>query len=110
MYKLITSARNTDDFSIGYDRDRGRRQRELTKNKTIKSKNHVTLMLKDFFGFAQHQKKGTYGLVYKLTLTRNSDCAVLNKGNAISNAKNKINSIDWYILNYTPSLAQEKNY
>ena len=57
MYKHITSARNTDDFSIGCDRDRGRRQRELTNNKTIKSKNHVTLMLEDFFGFSQHQKK-----------------------------------------------------
>ena len=32
-YKRITSARNTDDFSIGFDRDRGRRQRELTNNK-----------------------------------------------------------------------------
>ena len=27
MYKLITSARITDDLSIGFDRDRGRRQR-----------------------------------------------------------------------------------
>ena len=33
LYKLITSARNTDDLSIGFDRDRGRRQRELTNNK-----------------------------------------------------------------------------
>ena len=28
MYKLITSARNSDDLSIGFDRDRERRQRE----------------------------------------------------------------------------------
>ena len=34
MYKLITSARNTDDLSIGFDRDPDRRQRELTNNKT----------------------------------------------------------------------------
>ena len=27
MYKLITSSRITDDMSIGFDRDRGRRQR-----------------------------------------------------------------------------------
>ena len=26
MYKLITSARGSDDLSIGFDRDRGRRQ------------------------------------------------------------------------------------
>ena len=36
MYKLITSARDTDDLSIGFDRYRGRRQRELTKNKLKK--------------------------------------------------------------------------
>ena len=43
MYKLITSARNTD-LSIGFDRDRGRRQRELTSNKIIKGKYYVTIM------------------------------------------------------------------
>ena len=62
MYKLITSGRNTDDLSIGFDRNRGRRQRELTNNKDIKDKYHVTIMLKDIFGFAEHQEKGTYGL------------------------------------------------
>ena len=108
MYKLITSARNTDDLSIGFDRDRDRRKRELTNNKIIKGKYHVTIMLKDIFGFAQHQEKGTYGLGYKLTLTRNSDNAVLNKANATKNGKIKINSIDWYVPHYTPSLAQEK--
>ena len=46
-------------------------------------------MLKDVLGFAQHQEKGTYGLGYKLTLTRNSDNAVLNKGNAINNAETR---------------------
>ena len=64
-------------------------------------------MLKDIFGFAEHHEKGTHGLGYKLILTRNSDNAVLNKGNAINNAKIKI-IIDWYIPNYTPSLTQEK--
>ena len=33
MYKLISSARNTDNLSNGFDRDRGRRQRVLTNNK-----------------------------------------------------------------------------
>ena len=73
MYKLITSARNTDDLSIGFDRDRERRKGELTNNKNIKGKYQVTMMLKDIFGFAEHQEKGTFGLGYKLTLTRNSD-------------------------------------
>ena len=57
LYKLITSAGNTDDLSIGFDRDRGRRQRELTNKKNKKSKYHVTITLKDIFGFAEHQKK-----------------------------------------------------
>ena len=108
MYKLTTSARNPDDLSFGFDRDRGRRQRELTNNKNIKGKYHVTIMLKDVFGFAEHQEKGTYGLGYKVTLTGNCDNAVLNKANAINNAKVKINSIEWYIPHYTPSLNQEK--
>ena len=108
MYKLITSARNTDDLAIGFDRDRNRRQRELTNNKNVKAKYHVTFMLKDNFGYALHQEKGTYGLGYKLTLTRNSDNAVLNKGNAINIAKIKIISIDWYVPHYIPSLSQEK--
>ena len=68
----------------------------------------MAIFLKDILGFAEHHEKSTYGLGYKLTLTRNSDNAVLNKGNAINNAKIKINSTDWYVPNYTPSLAQEK--
>ena len=54
MYKLITRARNTDDLSVGFDRNRGRRQRELTNNKNTKTRYYVTILLKDFFGFAQH--------------------------------------------------------
>ena len=68
MYKLITSARITDDLSIGFDRDREKRKRELTNNKNINGKYHVTFMWKDFFGFAEHHEKGTYGLGYKLTV------------------------------------------
>ena len=36
-------------------------------------------MLKDVFGFAQCQQKGTYGLGYKLKVTKNYDTTVLNK-------------------------------
>ena len=108
MYKLITSARITDDLSIGFDRGRGRSQRELTNKKNVKGKYHVTIMLKDIFGFAQHHEKGSYGLGYKLTLTRSSDNAVLNKVIATNNAKIKFNSINWDVPHYTPSLAQKK--
>ena len=107
MYKLLTSSRGSDDLSIGFDRDRGRRQRELTNNKNIKGKYHVRIYLKDIFGFAEYQEKGTYGLGYKLTMTRNSDNTVLNKDNAINVGKIKINAIEWYVPHYTPSMQQQ---
>ena len=33
MYKSISSAKRSNDFSIGFNRDRNKRQRELTNNK-----------------------------------------------------------------------------
>ena len=36
MYKLKISSRDGNDLSIGFDRDRNRRQRELTNNKNQK--------------------------------------------------------------------------
>ena len=95
MYKLLTSSKGSDDLSTCFDRDRKRRQRELTNNKSQKGKYHVRIYLNDVFGFAEYQEKATYGLGDKLTMTRNSDNAVLNKGNAINNAKNKINALEW---------------
>ena len=107
MYKILTSRRGSDDLSIGFDRDRGRRQRELTNTKNLKGKYHVRIYLKDGFGFAEQQEKGTFALGYKLTLTRNTDNAVLIKGNAIDNAKIKLNAIEWYALHYTPTITQQ---
>ena len=107
MYKLLSSSEGSDDLSIGFDRDRGRRQRALTNNKTQKGKFHVRIYLKDVFGFAEYQEKRTYGLGYKLTLTRNTDNAVLNKANGINNGKIKFNAIEWYVPHYTPSMQQQ---
>ena len=88
MYKLLTSSKDSDDLSIGFDRNRGRRKNELSNNKTIKGKYHIRIYLEDIFGFAEYQEKGTYGLGYKFTLTGNTDNAVLNKDNAVANGKN----------------------
>ena len=107
MYKLLTTAKGCDDLSIGFHRDRGIRQRELTKNKNIKGKYHVKNYLKDVFGFSKHQEKATYGLGYKLKLTRNSDNAVLNKADATDLGKVKINAIEWYVPHYTASMSPE---
>ena len=65
LYKLITSSRGSDDLSIGFDRDRGKRQQELTNIKNTKGKYHLTIMLKDIFGLAKHQENGAYGLCYR---------------------------------------------
>ena len=106
MYKLLTSSKDSDDLSIGFDRNRGRRKNELSNIKSIKGKYHIRIYLKDIFGFAEHQEKGTYGLGYKLTLTRNTDNAVLNKAAATNNAKVKINRLDWYVPHYSPNLEE----
>ena len=67
----------------------------------------MRIYLKDIFGFTEHQEKATYGLGYKLTLTRNSDNAVLNETNATAIGKIKINSIEWYLPYYTASLKEQ---
>ena len=107
LYKLLTSARKTDDLSMCFDRYLNRRKRELTSSKKMIGKYHVRIMLKDKFGFAQHQDKATHGLGYNVIPTRKSDNGVLNKGNVINNAKTKVISIHWYVPHYTPSLAQQ---
>ena len=106
MYKLLTSSKGSDDLSVGFDRDRNRRQRELSNNKNQKRKYHVRVFFKGVFGFAEYQEKATYGLGYKLTLTKNTVNAVLNKGNAINIGKIKVNAIEWYVPHYTPSMQQ----
>ena len=97
MYKLITTAKGCEDLAIGFDRDRIRRQNELTNNRNTKEKYHVRIYLKDVFGFVEHQEKTNYGLGYKLTLTRNSDNVVLNKADAANLGKVKIIAIEWYV-------------
>ena len=77
MYKLITSRIDSDDLSIGFDLSRNRRRDKLPQNKHAKCKYHLRILFKDVFGFAEHQKKATFGLRYKLTLTRNKDDAVM---------------------------------
>ena len=109
MYKLITSSKDSNELSIGFDNSRNRRRDELALNKNIKGKYHLKIMLKDVFGFAESQEKATYGLGYKLTLTRNKDDAVIDKTNGIADARIKIDHIHWYVPHYTPSIQQQSN-
>ena len=107
MYKPITSATRPDDLSIGFDRNRSRRQRELTNNKNIKGIYHIKNCLKDNFAFAEHQEKATLGLGCKLTLARNVDNSVLKEDNAINIGKNKIISIEWFVPHLKASVSQQ---
>ena len=107
MYKLLPSSSGSDDVSIGFDRDEGKRKDELAVNKNIKGKYHLRIMLKDDFRFAEHQEKATYGLSYKLSLSRNKDEAVLDKAVGIADARIKLNHLHWYVSHYTPSIQQQ---
>ena len=108
MFKFLTSIRGSADLSIGFDRSRDRRRRELTINKDFKGKYHLRICLRDIFGFAEHQETATCGFDLKLTLTRSTDDAVLNKDNAVNNAKIKNNALECYVKYYTPSLEEYK--
>ena len=54
-------------------------------------------------------KKATYGLGYKLALTRNKDDSVIDKAGANAEARTKIDHIHWYVPHYTPSIQQQSN-
>ena len=65
------------------------------------------MKLLDVFGFAEHRGKTTYGLGYKLTLTRNKDDAALHKATGIAEARIKIDDILLYVPHYTLSIPQQ---
>ena len=104
MCKLITSSKDSDDVFIGFDCSRKSRVDELTANKNVKGKNHLRITLRDVFGCAEQQEKATYGLGYKLTLTRDNDNAVIDKAGGFADARIKNDHIHWYIPHYTPSI------
>ena len=86
MYKLLTSTKDSNDLSTGFNRSRNKRRDELALNQNVKGKYHLRIVLKGVIGFADCQEKATYGLGYKLTLTRNKDGAVVDKAGGIADA------------------------
>ena len=60
MHRLLTSARDTDILSIDFDRNRIRRERELSNNKHQQGKNQVRTMLKEFFWFSRTSRKSPF--------------------------------------------------
>ena len=57
MFELTCSSRGSVGLSTDFDRDRRRRQQELTNIKEIKGEFHVKIMLKDVFGLPNIKKK-----------------------------------------------------
>ena len=106
LYRLLISSKDNEDLSIGFDRSRDRRKRELTNNRTIKGRYHVRIYLKDTFAFAELQEKASFGLGYRLTLTRNTDNADWNKANETNNGEIKHFSPDWYVPHFTQNLEE----
>ena len=109
MFKLITSSKNSDELSIGFDRSRNRRRDELAQNKNVRGKYHLRIMLKEVFRFAECHEKATRGLGCKLTLTRNKGDAVLDKTLGIAVAGVRTDHLHLYIPHYTPSM-QHQNF
>ena len=64
-------------------------------------------LLKDVFGFAECQEKATYGIGYKLTITRNKVEAVLDKTPGIADGRIKNDHIHWYVHPYISSIQQQ---
>ena len=103
MYKLISSANDSDDLSIGFDCDCNRRRNEFSDNKKIQDIFHLRIMLEDVLGFAKHQEKGTNSFRYKLTIIGSKEDGIIDKALDIVDARIKIGHILWYVPHYSPS-------
>ena len=57
--------------------------------------------------FLENQDKVTFGLAYKLILTRSKDQTVIDKGRGFGDARNRNDHIHWYVPHYTPSIQQQ---
>ena len=103
LHILIASSKNSGDLSIGFHGSRNIRKDELAQNKKVKGKYHVRILLNHVFGFAQCQEKATHRLGYKLTLKRNKDDAVIDKGGGNADARlNLITFIGTYLIIHLP--------
>ena len=57
LSNLKTSVKKSDDSSMGFDRDCQKRRQKLTNSKNVKGKDHLRLLLIEFFAFAEQQKQ-----------------------------------------------------
>ena len=102
----LLSAKDCDDLTIGFDRNRDNRQGKLTNNKNKKGNYLLRIMLRDVIGLVEHQEMSTFSSGYKLTLTRKNESSVLNKADPTNIGKSKMNAIQWYVPKYSPIVPQ----
>ena len=115
MYKVISSSRDSDDLSIGFQRNIEARETELIDNKTTKGNYHVRIYLKDVFGFAERQDNCTYGLVSNLPLQRIKDERVFSQLAGADVAADLAlagivfrEDVSLYVPQYTPNKSNQK--
>ena len=87
----------------------------MTNNKQTKRNFHVTIYLKDSFGFAGHHDNCTYGLGFNLTLQRNSDNHLLGHPAQANVSANRalagriiVDDISINVPYCTPSISNQK--
>ena len=107
MYKLFTSPRGYEDSSLGFAREINDRRDEFTVIKRNPGGFHGTILSKDFFGFAGHQKNATFGLGYRLPMKRNNNDSDLSRTAATANEEAVINDISWFVPDYTRNVIQQ---
>ena len=107
MYEILTSTRDADDLSIGLDRDRNKKQRELANNKNIKRKCSLGTSLKVIFGFADYQEKLLSDSVTNYHLQKNTDNGILKKDNAANIGIFKTKALEWCVPHYSPSVSNQ---
>ena len=61
----------------------------------------------DVFGFAENHEKVTFGMGYKITLTRNKVDTALQEAVDIADARIEIDHIHWYIPQCISSIQQK---
>ena len=59
------------------------------------------------FSVLRNTKKAPFGIGYNLAWTWNTDKFVLNKDNAINIDNSEINSIEWYVPHYRPTILSQ---
>ncbi len=111
MYKMLSDGEG--DLMTYFEKDtqdaavvNTERRNRLLNNTPEKGTVFVRILLKDLFGYVEHQDKITYGLGYKLKL-RMADHANVIFRTIADVAKLTINALSLYVSHYTPSIENQ---